>query len=150
MIKGFQNILRTINISLLLLGYYGYANAQAFEANPADISPLLDFVGRTVNVLVSISGTVFSIMILWAAYKYAMARGDPKALLGAKHTLMLAMQGIIIVVGFYTIMMILGGAFGVSGSLINPMTQLKSGFSGFIKAINDCNAGNFASGCAGL
>jgi len=143
-----KKIVRILNLVFLSIGYHRYAHAQAFEASPSDLSPLLDFIGRAVNVLVSVSGTAFSIMILWAAYKYAMARGDPKAILGAKHTLMMAIWGVVIVVGFYTIMTIIGGAFGVSGSLMSPMGQLRSGFGELINAVNQCNAGRW--GCTGL
>jgi hypothetical protein len=135
--KQYQNIFKIITISFLFLGFFGHVDAADFNAT--DVTPIVEFMGRTVNLLVSVSGTAFSIMILWSAYKYAMARGDPKAILGAKHTLTMAMMGVIIVVGFYTIMLIIGGPFGITSSITNPVDAMKSGFNDLIKAINQCN-----------
>ena len=137
--KQFQTIFKIICISFLLLGFYGHADAADFDST--NVTPIIDFMGRTVNVLVSVSGTAFSIMILWSAYKYAMARGDPKAILGAKHTLTMAVIGVVIVVGFYTIMLIIGGPLGISSSITNPIESMRGGFNGLINSINQCNTG---------
>jgi hypothetical protein len=147
--KIIRKINRILGTFLLMVGYNGYAHAVDME-EPTSVTPLLEFVGRTLNVLVSISGTAFSIMVLLSAYKYAMARGDPKGILGAKQTLTMAVTGLIIVVGFYTIMSIIAGVFGVTSAFADPTGNLKSGFDGLIKAINDCNAGLSLSGCGGL
>lgn len=130
---------KSLSILLLLIVCSGHVNAVP-EAN---ITPILDFFGRTVNILVSVSGTVFSIMILWSASKFAMAQGDPKAVMAAKHTLTMAVVGLIVVVGFYTIMLIIGNALGIT-SLTNPTGDLTSGVAGFINAINACNEGQGA------
>lgn len=93
----------------------------------SDISQIADMLARAFNLFLMIGGTVFLIMILWSAYKYAMALGDPKMLEGAKQSLTYAIFGFVVVLGFYTIITFAASYFGVAGEPVfgDPAGLLK-------------------------
>lgn len=104
-----------------------------------DIGPLFDSLFRALNLVVSVSGVAFIIMLVIAGLKYATSQGDPKGLQGAKDTLTLAIVGFLLVIGVFTLITILLNAFGLNEDLITPGGTLRGAFKSFIKLLNDCN-----------
>lgn len=77
------------------------------------ICPVIAFV----NFLVMFVGVMLVGYILFAAYKYAMAQGDPRSLEDATKTLTYAILGAVLVAGVFTLLSVVGGLFGIDSSL---------------------------------
>lgn len=89
---------------------------------------------RVFNILIFSVGAVFTIMVIYGAIKLAMALGDPKAFEGARQTYVWAIIGLAVILGFFAILTILNGVFGLgirldlfqwlTDSLYNLLTSL--------------------------
>ncbi|OGC50954.1 hypothetical protein A2716_02875 [candidate division WWE3 bacterium RIFCSPHIGHO2_01_FULL_40_23] len=99
------------------------ANAAACKSDPATAEEAVDdlpstiacYVSTALNILVVVSGSVFVLMVFYAAVKFSLSQGDPKGIEGAKATLTWAVIGFLVVIGVYVIFAILTGILGVSG-----------------------------------
>jgi len=105
-----------------------------FSANPPNLPDFVDSFGRILNVAVAVGGLVLVIMIAYGVWKSSMALGDPRGLEGAKQTWSYAIFGFFIVVGVYTLFIIISGIFGISslspGGLINNVKSAIEEFTG--------------------
>ncbi|OGC39070.1 hypothetical protein A3K42_00680 [candidate division WWE3 bacterium RBG_13_37_7] len=91
-------------------------------------------VARGLNVLIWASGVIFAIFIVYSAIKLSMAAGDPKGFDAAKNTLMYAIIGFGIVLGFFVIFQLASGIFGLSGTFSDPtgiFTKFQQGIFSF-------------------
>ena len=86
--------------------------------NSWSFSGILCPVVQIINIMLFTSGSVFIVMILVGAYKYAVSVGDVKAVDGAKQTLTYAVFGFFAVVGVYTLLYVLGNAFGFNSDYV--------------------------------
>ncbi len=129
---------------VLFVIFQGHAFAQLGDSR--SFAPMLDFLGRILNFILGIAGSVFAIMIFYSAIKYATALGDPKGLQGAKDTLTLAIIGLFVVLGAFTILTLITSILGIGGGFINnPVQVLRDAITVFMDRINLCNAGG--AGC---
>lgn len=86
-----------------------------------DIRLILDPIIRLLNLVTGLAGFFFMAMLFYAAYKYAIAQGDPKMLQGAKDTLTHAIMGFIIAGGAFAIINWLANVLGIGGAALdNP------------------------------
>lgn len=134
--KEFIKLSKNILPIALLLSVSGTSFAQF--ASERDLSPALDFLGRSLNMLLIFGHAVFIYMVLQAAYKFSMARGDPKGIWGARDTLTQAITGYVILLLFYTIVRIVVGYFGIDESFLDPIAAGKSAISNLVNMINSC------------
>lgn len=133
-------------LPILFIVFQGHAFAQLED--PLSFASVFDFLGRTLNFILGLAGIIFAIMFFVGAIKYALALGDPKGLQGAKDTLTLAIVGLFIVLGAFTIITVITGILGVDSSFINnPIDNLRGAVEGFINQINACNKETKDSGC---
>ncbi|MBD3365838.1 hypothetical protein GF360_00675 [candidate division WWE3 bacterium] len=109
-----------------------------YAQNPADLNSvgtvveIVDVLARAFNVLVFSAGAVFIVMVIFSAYKFATAQGDPKGTAGAKQSLTFSVIGLLIVIGVFVINVIVNGilgtnagdAGGVFGSLRQGISEL--------------------------
>lgn len=61
------------------------------------------FIARAIQVLLSISGIVFLLMLLWGGVRYMTAAGNETVIKTAKSTLTAALIGLVITASAYTI-----------------------------------------------
>jgi len=73
-----------------------------------------DYVGSIVNVLFSILGIIFTVLMLYGGYNWMIAAGDNAKVETAKDTIKRAVIGLIIVAGAYAI-----GQFVVSALMMS-------------------------------
>lgn len=103
-------------------------NLQPLISSGEEPSPsqLLCPIARGLNLIVLISGAIFTIMLGIAAFKYAMAQGDPKGLQGAKDTLVLAVMGFVVVLFLFSISIIIGNIFGLDTAQLGPISPFNA------------------------
>jgi len=95
------------------------AHAQVITAELDRVGGILEIVkviGMALNVLVFISGAVFIAYLIFGAYKFLTAQGDPKGIAGAKQSLTHSVIGLCIVIGVFAINAIVVGILGVDSS----------------------------------
>ena len=98
-----------------------------------ELSDIADPVIRIFNILVLAGGLVFIMMIFYSAYKYSLAQGDPKGIVGAKETLNYAIYGFIVTVGAFAMIKIIAGIFHLDTAIIeDPGGASKSGIQQFM------------------
>lgn len=83
------------------------------------ITQILDPVIRLLNLITGTAGFVFLAMLFYSAYKYAIAQGDPKGLMGAKDTLTHAIFGFIVAIGSFAIINWVAGTLGVDTGILS-------------------------------
>lgn len=70
------------------------------EANETTLS---ENVGKIINIALSLVGTVFTILIVYAGIKWMTAQGDSTKIDTAKNTLISSVIGLVIVLAAYSI-----------------------------------------------
>jgi hypothetical protein len=64
---------------------------------------LSTIIGTVISVALSLIGTIFLVLMLYAGYNWMVARGDEEKVTQAKDTITRAIIGMIIVIGAYAI-----------------------------------------------
>jgi len=100
--------------SLVLVPVYAQSRAQ-LEGGRISVQYIVDAVARGFNILLLSAGAVFIGYVILSAYKFASAEGDSKAVQGAKQSLTHAVIGLLIVVGVFSINIIVINILGLSG-----------------------------------
>ena len=116
-------------------GGTGGTGGTGITASPSsyELSDIADPIIRIFNILVLAGGLVFIMMIFYSAYKYSLAQGDPKGIVGAKETLNYAIYGFIVTVGAFAIIKIIAGIFHLDTAIIeDPGGASKSGIQQFM------------------
>ncbi|MFA6981459.1 MAG: hypothetical protein WC243_00300 [Patescibacteria group bacterium] len=93
---------------------------------PPDLVDVLDVIVKVFNVLVFSAGVALAVLILLAAYKFAMAQGDPKGVEGAKKTLTYAVLGFIVVIGVYGLLSLIVSTIGADAGSGNPASLISN------------------------
>ena len=88
---------------------------------------IVDMVGKALNILVLSCGAIFIAYLIFGAYKFATAQGDPKGIAGAKQSLTYAVIGLCIVIGVFAINSIVVGILGLSSTEYGRAGGLGSG-----------------------
>lgn len=98
--------------------------AATLAGAPSPLAILCPVV-RYLNLILYASAAIFIIMVFLSAIKFAMSQGDPKALQGAKGSLTWTIIGFIVVIGVFTILVILKNVLGLEESVVlNPIGVL--------------------------
>lgn len=92
-----------------------YAQRPEDLGGHTDVPQLVDALARGLNILLYASGAVFTGYLIFGAYKFATAQGDPKGISGAKQTLTHAFMGLSIVIGVFAINAIIVNILGIGG-----------------------------------
>ena len=80
--------------------------------NPSPIAIVCPFV-RLLNIAVLSVGAVFLGMVVYGGIKLSLSLGDPKGYQGAQQTWFWAVVGLKVVLGFFTILVIVDNIFGL-------------------------------------
>lgn len=97
---------------------------------------------KVLNVLILFGGAIFLGMVFLTGYKYSMAWGDPKGIQGAHNTATFAVVGLLLVVGIFTILRIIGTIFSIDTSFTSPQGP----FEKLLQALEDLlNFANIAA-----
>jgi hypothetical protein len=95
-----------------------------WEQAPSPLAMLCPIV-RYLNVLLFASAAVFVMMVFVSAIKYSLSQGDPKALQGAKGALTWTIIGFIVVIGVFTMLVILKNVLGLKDNpILDPVGAL--------------------------
>lgn len=98
---------------------------NTWEKAPSPMAILCPLV-RYLNLILYASAAVFVIMVFLSAIKYALSQGDPKALQGAKGSLTWAIIGFLVIIGVFTMLVILKNVLGLEDNVVlNPVGVLK-------------------------
>ena len=100
--------------------------------NPS-VSQILCPIIRVVNILAYAVGAIFIIVLIWGAFKLAMAQGDPKAYSSAINTWYWLVIGAFVVVGYYAFTTILSKAFGFQ--MVNPLDDFEANLCNFLRNV---------------
>lgn len=84
---------------------------------PPTLDKLADIFNNLVSVLIAVGGVVLFFMIISSGFKYLTSGGDPKAAEGAKKTLTYAVSGLLLLIGSYLLIQIIGGITGTTGTI---------------------------------
>lgn len=87
--------------------------AQDFTSY-SEIVDIVDYIAKGLNVLIFASAAVFILYVIYGAYKFASAQGDPKAIEGGKQTLTQAVIGLCIILGVFSINLIIANILGIN------------------------------------
>ncbi len=99
-------------ISILTLPYFVFANPMQGLTNVAtkggyssDVSETTfsSTLGTIVSVALGFLGVIFIILIIWAGYNWMTAGGNEEKVSKARHTIVRAIIGLIIIVSSYAI-----------------------------------------------
>jgi hypothetical protein len=87
------------------------------KAGP-DALPLL--IGAVVEIILSVVGIVFFVLILYAGFNWMTARGNSEKIDKSKETIESALVGLIVVLAAYAITNFIFSNLGTGGSEVNP------------------------------
>lgn len=91
-----------IKSPLQLLDEVGSGAAGPFQTPPVDSkTQLLNMIGTVVGVALSLVGTIFLILMIFAGYNWMTAQGEEEKVTKAKSIIIQSIIGIAIVVGSY-------------------------------------------------
>jgi len=111
-------------------------NPDWYKGDP-NLLGLVCVIVRLLNVFVLSVGAIFVMFVFISAIKYGLAQGDPKALQGAKQTLTLAIIGMLVVIGAFTILTILRNIFGLQYQILtNPFDVLSDRLATLMRQMN--------------
>ncbi len=99
----------------------------AATAGTMSIVDILDPIIRLLNLITGAASFVFLAMLFYSAYKYAIAQGDPKGLMGAKETLTHAIFGFIIAIGSFAIINWVSNLLGLNTAVLNDPSSASKG-----------------------
>jgi hypothetical protein len=104
-----------------------------------DPRAMVCIIARVINVFVGVGAVAFVYMILFGAFKLSMAQGDPKGYIGAQNTWFYALIGFLIVVGFFSVYLILANTLGLPTPGPNLfLNRIEEGIAGFMEAACVC------------
>lgn len=113
------------------------STAHAIDCSGSLDNPTIDQlmcpIIRVVNILAYAVGAIFIIVLIWGAFKLAMAQGDPKAYASAINTWYWLVVGAFVVVGYFAFTTVLSKAFGFQ--MVNPLDTFQANIRNFL-----CNA----------
>jgi|GEM_PF-3940235 hypothetical protein len=99
---------------------------ETWEGAPSPLAILCPVV-RYLNLVLYASAAIFVAMVFASALKFALAQGDPKALQGAKGSLTWAIIGFIVIIGVFTLLVVLKNVLGLKDSpILNPVGVLNN------------------------
>lgn len=114
----------------------GELENRTWEGAPSPMAILCP-VARFLNVLVLSAGAVFVIFVFFAAIKYAMSQGDPKALQGSQQTLTTAVIGFFVVIGVWTLLTVIKNVLGLTDNqILNPFDVLSNNLARLLEKFN--------------
>lgn len=90
------------------------------DSGPPHPLQILCPLKRGLNVAIAFVGVVLPIMIVIGGIKLALAVGDPKGLEAARGTWTWAIIGSIVILGFFTIMLIISRLLGIDNLFASP------------------------------
>lgn len=77
-------------------------------ADPANATvQLARLIGLLVNALLTFLGVIFMLLIISAGFRWMMARGNETAVEDAKHTLISASIGLVVILGAYALVQVI-------------------------------------------
>lgn len=88
----------TLRQNLDSIGY-----EAGYSISGVDEYSMTNYIGRVINVFLSLLGIIFVILIITAGYNWMTAAGDAAKVDKAKSTIWRAVIGLIIIVGAYAI-----------------------------------------------
>jgi len=131
-----NKMLKTVSILLVLVTTMLVATRPAYATEldvcDTDISKSMDPspvqivcpIYRTLNIFMWLGAAALVMMIFLSAYKFAMSQGDPKGYEGAKQTLTYAVMGFLVVLGTWTVLILIKNVFGLQDFVLNPFELL--------------------------
>lgn len=154
-----KTVTKKIALSLLVIFVLFMIPKPAFAALNCDLSStqygevvlplpsqIICPVLRLVNLALMLSGVVLAVLIGFGAIKLASSLGDPKGYEGATRTLLFAIIGFFVVVGSFSILMILNRTLGLgleydSANSITDKVQLwwEAFLRGFLNVSEDAS-----------
>ena len=130
MIKKLNSLSIFLTLQILFTGFFICFAAGGNEDAPP-LTDIVSIMGRILNIAIGIAGIVLVIMIAYGIWKSSLATGDPRGLEGAKQTWTHALYGFFIVIGAFTLVVIISGILGIS---LLPSAFLKN-FSDALTAL---------------
>lgn len=116
--------------------YRSYCGDGWYKGDPNPLAIICTIV-RLLNVFILSVGAIFVMFVFISAIKFALAQGDPKALQGAKQTLTMAIIGMLVVIGVFTILTIMRNIFGLKYQLtMNPFDVLSDNLAKLLERFN--------------
>lgn len=77
-------------------------------SDPAGVMvQLARLIGLLVNALLTFLGVIFMLLIIYAGFRWMLARGNESAVEDAKHTITSASIGLVIVLGAYALVQLI-------------------------------------------
>ncbi|MBU0649904.1 hypothetical protein KJ605_01640 [Patescibacteria group bacterium] len=109
---------------------------QIWTGSPSPMAIICP-IARLLNILIFSAGAIFVALIFITAIKFALAQGDPKALMASKQTLTTAVMGFIVVIGAWAILTILKNVLGLRADpIIDPFGALSRNFASLLEKLN--------------
>ena len=119
------------DLNLMLSKFFPVSRAYALDPESLNsvgsVVNIVGMVGKALNILVLSCGAIFIAYLVFGAYKFATAQGDPKGIAGAKQSLTYAVIGLCIVIGVFAINSIVVGILGLSSTEYGQAGGLGSG-----------------------
>lgn len=117
--------------------YRKFCQAEDWYAGDPHPLAIICVIVRLLNIFLLSVGAIFVMYVFMSAIKFAMAQGDPKALQGAKQSLTVAIIGMLIVAGVFTILTILRNVLGLQYQLLtNPFDVLSKNLADLLLKLN--------------
>lgn len=101
------------------LGTIGGAGLGPFGEGSTGLPNILDLVSSIVGFMTIAASIWFLFQILYAGYEWTSAGGDTKKVADARSRMTHAFMGMVIVVGAWSLLAVIGQFFGFN-TLINP------------------------------
>jgi hypothetical protein len=120
---------------ILLFVYYlfsrlGVVYAQTndeppLELNPSPITDLVKVFENALAAVIILGGLASFVMIIFSGFKFITAQGDPKALMGARSSLLWAIAGVAFIIIAWLILQFIANFTGLNVTIFRLNFDLK-------------------------
>lgn len=107
--KHYQRIFPIVVIPALILIPLTYAAAEAKLESPFVYKTVSDFISAVLRAVVYLSMPIIALFIMYAGFKYILARGNPGAISEAHQNFMYVIIGALLILGAWVLATLIGG-----------------------------------------
>ncbi|MEK7499780.1 MAG: pilin [Patescibacteria group bacterium] len=105
----YKRLIPLVILPALILLPLAYASAQAKLESPFVYKTVSDFISAVLRAIVYLSMPIIALFIMYAGFKYILARGNPGAIDEAHKNFMYVIIGALLILGAWVLATLIGG-----------------------------------------
>ncbi len=105
----YKRVIPLILLPALTLAPFMYVSAAASLESPFVYTTVSDFISAVLRAVVYLSMPIIALFIMYAGFKYILARGNPGAIDEAHKNFMYVIIGSLLILGAWVLATLIGG-----------------------------------------